>query len=236
MPRFTAANAEVEVSECCLDTDEDLSSDAAYATLNVEERARAERFVFRRDALRFVRGRGFLRRRLGERLGLPAAEAPIATGKHGKPFVCGYRTRFNLSHTDSHAVLALSSDAEVGIDIEALDQPGPRIEELDGLAQMCLNAEERRALADLEPGRRSRRFLRFWTAKEALMKLTGEGFALDPLDIKLQRLDGEPVAYAGPHGTETELRYIRVSRPGAVCCLAVGPIAEPGPINAGGSA
>ena len=76
------------------------------------------------------------------------------------------------------------------------------------------------ALADLPTDVRVRRFLSFWTAKEARMKLTGEGLSLDPLDISLKLRDGEAVAYARPQEPHAELQFVSLSHAQAICCLA----------------
>ena len=199
----------IEIDEICLDTDADMALDSAKAALSAEERARAASFVFANDRDRFVRGRGHLRRRLGLALRMAAEAVPLAAGKDGKPFVAGHGIKFNLSNSGGRAVIALSSGGEVGIDLEIVDRWNHLDEQLDGLEQMCLTAEEQRAVAGLRPGQRVRRFLSFWTAKEARMKLTGEGFGLDPLDISLEVCPG-----AGPSATAGRARL----RPSCVSC------------------
>lgn len=215
------AGARVEVGECHLDTDIDIALADAESTLCDEERRRAASFVFTLDRDRFVRGRGYLRRRLGALLGLPPSDVPLATGDRGKPFLEGGGVNFNLSNSGPCAVVALTSDAEVGIDLEVLDRWDRLDDQLDGLAQMCLTCDEQDALAGLPAAQRVRRFLSFWTAKEARMKLTGEGFALDPLAISLELSSGVPVGYHRPTTPATRLRFIPLSRPDAVCCVAL---------------
>jgi len=216
----------VDIGECALDTDADIALSGARAILNDDERARASSFVFARDAERFVRGRGYLRTRLGAWLGMAPRHVPIAAGRHGKPYVEGHGVRFNLSNCGALAVLAIAEDVEVGIDLEGVDGADSFEAELAGLADLCLNDEEQAALAAAPREGRVRRFLSYWTAKEALMKLTGEGFALDPLDIALQLSDGRPVGYRRPNLPEADLRFVRLSHPDAVCCLATGRYQE----------
>ncbi|HEY2358964.1 MAG TPA: 4'-phosphopantetheinyl transferase superfamily protein [Phenylobacterium sp.] len=216
------AGVRVEIGEICLDTDADVVLESAEALLNAEEHARAASFVFPIDRDRFVRGRGYLRRRLGLALRMAPKDVPLAARKNGKPFVVGHGVRFNLSNSGGRTVFALSSGGDVGIDLEIVDRWDRLDEQLDGLAQMCLTAEEQSALAKLPQRRRVRRFLSYWTAKEARMKLTGEGFGLDPLDISLELSDGRPVGYRRPSAPDAELRFIQLSHPDSICCLAVG--------------
>jgi len=211
----------VDIGECRLDGDEDIAIEAAWSWLSDEERKRAAEFVFEGDRHRFVRARGYLRSRLGAHLALNPRDVPIAVGADGKPFVAGHDLSFNLSHSGAHAVVAISAGGEVGIDLEVEDRADGLGGQIDGLADLCMTGEEQAALAGLPPARRVRRFLSYWTAKEARMKLSGEGFALDPLQISLRLSRGRPVGYRRPRGPRADLRFIPLSRPGAVCCLAV---------------
>ena len=214
-------NVRIEIGECRLDSDIDIDLASAAASLSGEEKVRAAGFMFPRDRDRYVRGRGYLRRRLGAFLGLAAEAVPIAQTEQGKPFVERSGVRFNLSHSGSRVVVAVSHDAELGIDLERIDRWDRLDDQLDGLAQMCLTASEQSALADVPRSRRTRRFLSFWTAKEARMKLTGEGLGLDPTAIALKLEDGRPAGYQRPLFPTAELRFVRLSRPGDICCVAV---------------
>jgi len=53
------------------------------------------------------------------------------------------------------------------------------------------------------------------------MKVTGEGMALEPRAISLKLSRGRPVGYLRPPGPRTSLRFIPLSDPDTVCCLAV---------------
>lgn len=211
----------IDIGECCLDTDADITLDTAYADLSGEERERAASFVFDRDRARFVRAHGYLRRRLGAFAQLAPKDVPLAARDGGKPFVDGHDISFNLSHSGARAVVAITRGSEVGIDLETVERFDRIEDELDGLARSCLTAEEQVALAALPSDRRVRRFLAYWTAKEARMKLTGEGMALEPRAISLKLSRGRPVGYLRPRGPRTRLRFIPLSDPHTVCCLAV---------------
>jgi 4'-phosphopantetheinyl transferase len=211
----------VDIAECRLDTDADIALDAAYATLSEEERDRAASFVFARDRERFVRAHGYLRRKLGTLVQLAPPEVPLAVRDGGKPFVEGHDVSFNLSHSQDRAVVAMTRGGEIGIDLETVERFDAIDDELDGLARSCLTGEEQAALAALPAARRPRRFLAYWTAKEARMKLTGEGMALEPRTIALRLSRGRPVGYLRPRGPQASLRFIPLSDPATICCLAV---------------
>jgi 4'-phosphopantetheinyl transferase, N-terminal len=68
--------------------DLDVSAEAiesACGLLSPDERARAARLVFARDRDRFTAARAFLRRLLGEILGVPPARIEFVYGARGKP-------------------------------------------------------------------------------------------------------------------------------------------------------
>lgn len=212
--------ARVELAECRLDDDADITLAEAWPLLDADERRRAERFVFPRDRDRFVRAHGFLRQRLGAVLGCAPQDLPIRGADGEKPYVADRPVEFSLSHSGSHAVVAITRDGAIGIDLEVLDGGSLAGDPLDGLAEVCLTPAERNALATVSDAWQARRFLSYWTAKEARMKLTGEGMALDPLDIALDLAGGQPVGYLRPHAPQAALRFVNLSRPDAVCCLA----------------
>ena len=220
-PAVIAERFRVDIGECDLDDAAAADLSASYALLNKAERSRAAAFVFDLDRNRFVQAHGYLRRRLGAVLGLAPERVPIVAPKDEKPFVDGRPIDFNLSHSGPLAVLAISDDQQVGVDVELLDWSQRFAEDLEGLAQATLTAQEREAL-DAAPGAaRIRRFFAYWTAKEARMKLTGEGFRLDPLEISLELRGGDPVGYLRPLTPAADLRFIPLAYPGATCCLAV---------------
>jgi 4'-phosphopantetheinyl transferase len=196
-PAFAEPQPPIELVECDLD-DGRMDVDAAHALLDPSEHRRAAGFVFERDRVRFVRAHAFVRRELGAFLGMSPEAVPIVAPDGAKPFVDASEARFSLSHSGCLAVLAITEGREIGIDLELPDRSGAFREELDDLARSTMTAEEIDALVDLPMDDRVHRFLCFWTAKEARMKLTGEGLSLDPLDISLELRDGEPVGYARP--------------------------------------
>jgi 4'-phosphopantetheinyl transferase len=211
----------IDIGECCLDTDADIALSDAGAFLDDDEYARAQNFVFGRDRERFIRAHGYLRRQLGAFVRMAPKDVPIVVGNGGKPFVKEHRVNFSLSHSGSRAVVAMTRGGDVGIDLEIMDRGESFDEELDGLSAVCLTGEEQEALAFLPPERRARRFLSYWTAKEARMKLTGEGLSLDPRAIALDLSDGLPVGYLRPHAPHADLRFVPLSRPDEICCLAM---------------
>lgn len=201
---------------CRLDDDRDISLDRARLVLDASERDRAARFHFERDRSRFMRARGFLREKLAGYMGVTPDQIVIEQMAHGKPVLPGGVVHFNLSHSQHIAVVAISTAHHVGIDVEV------RTGKIDplALAPDCFIAHELHALRDLP--HQMQRFYAFWTAKEAFMKLTGQGMSLDPrLIILCLDKGGWPVGYDMGSRGAVSLRYIDLHIAHTTCCLAM---------------
>ena len=149
---------------------------AAVACLSDDEWERARRFVFARDRHRFVAAHAALRSTLAQQTGIPGALLDFTLGAFGKPvLVEPAGLHFNLSHSQSVALIAISDGAEIGVDVELL-RPMP---DAAALAADHFTAAEQRALASLPPERRDRAFLVCWTRKEACLKAVGTGLGID---------------------------------------------------------
>jgi phosphopantetheinyl transferase len=114
-----------------------------------------------------------LRAILARYLGRPAAELAIERGAAGKPYLkapdCDLG--FNLSHTRQVALLAVSSDAELGVDVECLRPvTDPMRIARRVMPPALLERLEATPDADLQ-----RRFLECWTRFEAAQKAFGRG-------------------------------------------------------------
>lgn len=99
-------------------------------------------------------------------------EKPVFTyGEHGKPVIVGRPDiHFNLSHCREAALCAVSTQP-IGVDVESI-RPYK-----ESLARYTMNDEELAAIAASDNP--ARMFIRFWTMKEAVLKLTGDGIRND---------------------------------------------------------
>ena len=146
--------------------------------LSPDENERAERFVFPRHRDRFRAGRGQLREILARYLRLTPSAVAFEYGPQGKPRLAGEAAvRFNLSHSEHEAVVAVARDREVGIDLERVR---PTVE-CEQLAQRFFSPAETAALLALPSSVRPRAFYAYWTCKEAFLKAKGGGLNI-PLD------------------------------------------------------
>ena len=153
------------------------------ATLSTDELTRAERFKFERHQRRFKVGRGMLRQVLAQYLACAPHEVQFEYGHQGKPKLAPAMTttvdlRFNLSHSVDMALLGITCQHEIGVDIECLDRKTDYL----GIAERFFSPQEQILLAEVSPAHQSLAFFNGWTRKEAFVKAVGEGLAL-PLDL-----------------------------------------------------
>ena len=161
-------------------------------TLATEERERAGRYRFQQDRQKFIVARGLLRRILGSYLDTEPGHVNFCYNAYGKPALesaSGLDTiRFNLSHAHDLALVAVSLDREVGIDLEHI-RPNFAQEQI---AERFFSAQEVATLRRLPKNLQERAFFTCWTRKEAYVKGTGQGLSLplDQFDVSI--IPGEP--------------------------------------------
>lgn len=210
-----ATPAGVTVTTCGLDDDRDVALAEARSWLSQDELRRADRFHFPHHRDRYVRGRGYLRREMARLTCQAPEDLVLAVGANGKPLIPG-GPEFNLSNSRDLAVLAISDDGPLGIDIEFQDRGVQAME----LAHSCFVEAEIAVLADLASDARQQRFFAFWTAKEALMKLTGLGMSLPPRSIALELDQGWPVGFSQPQTPRAGLSFFDTGIADVICCIA----------------
>jgi 4'-phosphopantetheinyl transferase len=106
----------------------------------------------------------------------PPMEWRFRTDVYGKPVVADALpdVRFSVSHADQLAAVGISLHAEIGVDVESVDQ---NISE--NVMAGFSHPHEKSTLSDLLPRQKVREFVRLWTFKEALSKIIGTGMSLD---------------------------------------------------------
>jgi 4'-phosphopantetheinyl transferase len=159
-------------------------------SLSADERTRASKFYFERDRRSFTVARGALRTVLGRYLDVPAAAIGFAYRERGKPYLAAPADRgvqFNLSHSGDFALIAVTRQRELGVDVE---QRRP-IKDLLSLAHTSFSPREYAVFRSLPVEQHVHAFFTCWSRKEAFIKATGEGVAqLADFDVSLR--PGEP--------------------------------------------
>jgi 4'-phosphopantetheinyl transferase len=135
---------------------------------------------------------------LGGRLGVPPMEVQIrrrclrcGATDHGKPYVEGHPIHFSVSSAGDRVAVATAS-VGVGIDLVRV-------------ADMSMDA----AGAILAPGEEAdddRELSIVWARKEALLKATGDGLAIDPRSVRVSHPHAPAALLAWPQRTTHGVR------------------------------
>lgn len=192
-PATVPAPGEVHVRRFCLDR-EDNEQALLQRFLSPDELVRADRLRNPQTRNRFIVGRGLLRETLACYLGLEPGSLRLAAGEHGKPHLSAEQRQselcFNLSHAGDLALLAVSSQYELGIDLEQQKDDLP----FQAMAKQFFSAREQAELFSLSPELQLDAFFRCWTRKEAYLKGYGSGFSQPANHCDVSLLPDHPPA------------------------------------------
>jgi len=170
------------------------------AVLDADERARAARFRFERHRREFVAAHWLLRRALSYYDGRPPAAWRFASEPGGRPVIAGDShgrgpLRFSLSHAGGGALVAVTHELAVGVDLEGQAS----LARINEIAPRILNASECIAWQhDLDRPRAARFALTRWTLKEAYAKARGLGLKLDFTSVGFAETGGFWALAAAP--------------------------------------
>jgi 4'-phosphopantetheinyl transferase len=194
-----------------VDLDASASVGADSQVLEDSERARAARYRFAVDRVRFVTRRSALRSILASYVDSYAGSIRFELGDKDRPSLAGtHRTAgldFNVSHTGDLALVAVTATGRVGVDIERMST---RID-FAGIAEHWYSPQERTCI-DAGCGASARHgFYRHWTAKEAYVKVLGCGLSKFR-EVELQCRPAPLVCCAGEPDESRRLTMLDVSR------------------------
>ena len=154
--------------------------DRARSFLSPEEIGSVEA-VAEPQRTRKLLARASLRSVLARYLDVSPADMAFTYGAHGKPTLAAGQSspvEFNLSTSGDVCMIAVTRTGPVGIDVEEV-RPLP---DAGRIARRFFTAAEAAALGPGD-GADARRFLRYWTAKEAYAKGVGAGLSLPLAEI-----------------------------------------------------
>ena len=150
----------------------------AWQLLSVVEKQRANAFTFTAHRDRYIQIHAILRQILAYHSQLAVEDINLSYNPFGKPefsddLACS-EIKFNLSHSGNQALVAVSKEQKVGIDIERIDDNL----EFMSIAQHSFTETECAQIISLPPQQQRDHFYRFWTCKESFIKAIGKGFNL----------------------------------------------------------
>lgn len=176
--RCIAGPGEIHLWAFELDADATLLAQCRGA-LSPQEKARADCFVFAVDMERYTLAHAVTRHVLAHYTNIAPSVLDFSAGAAGKPSVsgplCAAHLSFNLSHSHGRALLAVSAQRELGVDLEKIrpDVSGREISERFFSGTEC-------AVIGSAPAEDvARTFFRHWVAKEAVLKAQGVGLGFE---------------------------------------------------------
>ncbi|MCA1428594.1 MULTISPECIES: 4'-phosphopantetheinyl transferase superfamily protein [unclassified Bradyrhizobium] len=169
------------------------AAEACRRLLSVDERARADRFVFERHRRQYIFAHAMLRLALSQvASNVAPTDWTFGAGRYGRPFVAAPATstalHFSLSHADGCVACVVSRHEAVGVDVETVSR---RVAPLS-TALRFFAPEEVEALRGLPEPAAIERFFDYWTLKEAYLKARGFGLNL-PLDAFAMQVSREAI-------------------------------------------
>lgn len=141
----------------------DSASAAIDACLSGEERA--WKIALRRQ------WRAALRHLLGRALNCQPHQVVIQYNRHGKPELADHAVHFSVSHSGRFALIGLSSEGEIGVDVEEIRT----LYAEETLMSRVLSRDEYAHVQALSAEERTGRFLQLWARKESVLKALGTG-------------------------------------------------------------
>lgn len=140
--------------------------------LSPKEIERAESITHPEARNIFLKSRAALRDLAAQYSGKDPKDFEIHLSPNGKPFFQNLGDLFfNISHSSDGLAIAFSR-AEIGLDIEKINRPRNHL----GIAKRFFSKSES-ALLEADANSSADLFIRIWTAKEAMLKLSGDGIA-----------------------------------------------------------
>jgi 4'-phosphopantetheinyl transferase len=143
--------------------------------LAAPELSRANRYRFADDRRRSIVARAAMRSLAGRYIDTDPGTLILIEEEHGKPALLNGEIEFNASHSGDLVALAFAKGTPVGIDVERHRTMRDSL----ALARRYFSAEELAIVAaanDVDAA-----FFSIWTAKEAIVKATGEGIGAGDL-------------------------------------------------------
>ena len=112
--------------------------------LPTNEIAKSEEYHYSQDKLRFTKCRSILRSTLSKWLGKDPKTIHMTTEMNGKPYINEIpQIKFNITHTDGFAGIALCKDFEVGLDVENTT----RATDIDAVSKKVFTDTEREKIS-----------------------------------------------------------------------------------------
>lgn len=189
--------------------------DTFQKILSDDELIRADKFHFKIDKYRYICSRGLVRKLLSNYTGIPAKEISFEFNEYGKPSLIENQNNtelhFNISHSKSNLLAGFVKSAQIGVDIELIKPLKDHVE----IAKRFFSANEFEQLISFPSEKLLNGFYSCWTAKESVIKLSGEGlsYPLKDFDVQVKDLNiGESYRYEVDLKNKNKNLFVEVFR------------------------
>lgn len=169
MQTTSLSDAEIHIWQIDLDRQKQYSPNL----FSPDETNRAMRLKQKLDHKRFIHTRGAMRTILSSYLGVSGEVLRFGIGEKGKPYLASPDTglEFNLSHCENIALLVVTKNIQIGVDIERIKAKPLQLKIAKRMFPEFVYTE----LAAVPAKQQSEVFFRYWTELEARAKCLGEG-------------------------------------------------------------
>jgi len=149
-------------------------------SIQLEEKERIGRFVFKRDAKRSIIGQLMIKKFISEATQLPWSQIKTKRDQNNKPVIEGLNLNFNVSHDGDLIVLAGEENNIVGIDVMKNCYKGRKsLKEFFRLMHRNFHINEWSYIDKGTDIQKTNSFYRFWCLKESYVKAIGTGLTID---------------------------------------------------------
>ncbi len=169
--------------------------------LSFDELRRADRFHSEQDRTRFVAAHSAMRQILSQYLPVSPESVVFDYGANGKPRLAEQFAKtgikFNLAHSHELALVGISRDIDLGVDVEFINMSLA----IDEMSPQVFSANELVTFRAIPVAQQVQYFFSWWSRKEAYVKALGVGLSmrLDQVEIVFDL--SSRVGYARPKGS-----------------------------------
>ena len=164
----------------------DLDTERLRHVISQDEQTRAAGIRRPIDRIAFVAGRALSRLTLARHLDATPQAIEFQRNPFGKPYLESGPS-FNLSHSGSAVLLAITQSGQLGVDIEQVRS----MNDMDDVARRIMSAAELDEYIALSGAERESAFFRIWCRKEAFVKAIGHGLSAG-LERLVVSMDADP--------------------------------------------
>lgn len=170
------------------------------SALSADEARRASSFQFDKDRNHYIVAHFSLRDVLGRYLKAEPAKLEFSIDQYGKPALLGHKLEFNLSHSGSFALVAVTQYRIIGVDVERMREGISSLV----IARQYFSPAEVAEFDTVPVEQRETAFFTCWTRKEAFIKAKGLGLSLplDSFDVSLTPNEPAILRAVRPHPQE----------------------------------